>query len=231
MRRAQLVSMLIGLAAAVPARGQFYGPEQELGVTGPLVWNFGGAAVVPLGPQADRLNLGGGFTAGLTFNPHPVLGLQLEYGGSWASLKSGSGPLAAQGIGGTGSFQYLDLNLVVHPGRAGPASFYLVGGGGLYYRYATITRVTGTAVVPYCDPWLYYCSATPVSTGTVLGSRSSWDWGLDAGLGVTFAVAPPLRLYLEARYHYVFGPSFTTSTGQRRTADGEFLPLVIGIRI
>jgi hypothetical protein len=93
-----------------------------------------------------------------------------------------------------------------------------------------VTRIDGVAVAPYCDPYLFYCSAVPVATGTVIGSRSSWDWGLDAGIGFTYAVAPLVRLYAEVRYHYIFGPSFTDVNGQERTADGQFLPLTLGVR-
>ena len=229
MRRAYWIAMVIGcLTALTPARAQYYAPEPEVGVTGPLVWNFGGTLNVPLSDTADRQNVGGGFAAGLTFNFSRYAGIQFEYGGDWATLKSGK--LANNGVSGTASFQYFDLNLLVHPGRAGPVSFYLIGGGGLYYRWASITKVTGTTLAPYCDPWLYYCSVVPVDAHSVLGSRDSWDWGLDAGVGVTFALSPPVRLYLEARYHYVFGPTFTDSGGQKRSADGQFLPITLGVR-
>jgi opacity protein-like surface antigen len=229
IRGAFFAAIVIGLAVATPARAQFAAPELELGYTGPFVWNFGATLLVPLAEQADRQYVGGGFTAGLTYNWSAIAGLQFEYGGNWSSLKTGS--LSAAGVSGTASFQYLDLNVVLHPGRAGPASFYFIGGGGLYYRWAHITKATGTTLAPYCDPWLYYCSVVPVTAQTVLGSRDSWDWGFDVGVGVSFAVSPPLRLYLEARYHYVFGPSFTDSSGTKRNADGQFLPITFGIRI
>jgi opacity protein-like surface antigen len=230
MRRVYLGAFVIGLlAAAAPAAAQtFQAPEEELGVTGPFGWNFGGTLNVPLSSTADRINVGGGFAAGLTYNVSPYTGLQFEYGGNWSTLKSGK--LANNGVSGTASFQYFNLNVVVRPGRAGHVGFYLIGGGGLYYRYAAITKVTGTTIAPYCDPWLYYCSAVPVPATSVLGTRDSWDWGLDAGLGIAFAVAPPIRLYLEARYHYVFGPSFTDSSGVKHTADGQYLPITLGLR-
>jgi hypothetical protein len=69
-----------------------------------------------------------------------------------------------------------------------------------------------------------------VSASSVVAFRDTWDWGLDAGVGVTFAVAPVVRLYLEVRYHYIFGPDFTDSTGNERNADGQFLPITLGVR-
>jgi hypothetical protein len=39
-----------------------------------------------------------------------------------------------------------------------------------------------------------------------------------------------VRLYLEARYHYIFGPSFTAADGRKRSADGQYVPITLGIR-
>ena len=116
----------------------------------------------------------------------------------------------------------------VHPYRS--VGFYLIGGGGLYYRSVTVTRYQGTTLAPYCDPWLYYCSAVPVSASSVLGTRSRWDWGLDVGAGVTFTVSPPVSLYFEVRYHYIFDGTFTDSSGKKTSADGQYLPITLGVR-
>jgi hypothetical protein len=221
--------MVLGcLAALATARAQDQEYLYDTGVTGRLVWNLGGTLAIPVGASAGRANVGGGFTVGLTYNPRPTFGGQFEYGANWSTLKTGK--LSGVGIGGHALMQYFNLNGVVHPVRHGRTGFYLLGGGGLYYRGVDVTKATGTAVVPYCDPWLFYCSATPVTTSAVLGSRSRWDWGLDAGLGFTFGLSPPARLYLEVRYHYIFGPSFTASDGSKRTADGQLVPLTVGIQ-
>ena len=239
MRRASWVALVMGCVVSLsPARAQapaapapvMVAPvEPDIGVVPRIGWNFGGSLLVPLGPTSGRMNVGGGFAAGLSYNPSAHLGLQFEYGANWASLSSGK--LANAGVGGNSSVQYFNIDLLIRPTNPSHVfGLYLIGGGGLYYRYANVTRVTGTTVAPYCDPWLYYCSAVPVSTQSIIGSRSTWDWGLDAGAGVTFAIAPPLKLYLEARYHYVWGPSFTDSNGAKRHADGQFLPIILGVR-
>jgi hypothetical protein len=221
-----LLGCVIVALGPAQARGEAY--PQETGVTGPLVWNVGGTLLVPLDESADRVDIGGGFAVGLTFNPRILYGVQLEYGLSWASLKTGE--LANAGVVGDSMLQYFNLNGVVRPFRAGRAVLYLLGGGGLYYRAADVVRIDGVAVAPYCDPFLFYCSAVPVTTGSVIGSRSSWDWGLDAGVGLAFGVGGPVRVYLEARYHYIFGPTFTAAGGQERTADGQYLPITLGAR-
>jgi opacity protein-like surface antigen len=201
----------------------------EQGTTGPIVWNLGGTLNVPLSTSGSHQYAGWGFAAGLTYNVAPWGGIQLEYGADWSTLKTGT-YAGVQGVGGNTFFQYFNLNLLVRPYHSGPVGLYLVGGGGLYYRRVDVTQVTGTTLAPYCDPWLYYCSVVPVSTASLLGTRSSWNGGLDVGAGVTFALSDTSRLYLEARYHYVFGPSYTAPDGSTRKADGQFLPLTIGVR-
>jgi hypothetical protein len=239
MRHVRVALMVIGCLAALPpaqAQEKEQAQEQETytqddtGVMGPFVWNIGGLIGVPVGNTSDRANVGGGFVAGLTFNPSHPLGLQFEYGTNWFSLKTNQ-QLANLGIFGNGFMQYFNLNAVLRPFKGGGrVGFYLIGGGGLYYRRASVNQVEGTAVVPYCDPYLFFCSAAPVTASSVIGARTSWDWGVDGGIGFTYALSPPVRLYVEARFHYIFGPSFTAANGETRTADGEFVPVTIGVK-
>lgn len=205
-----------------------YDPYVDPGVTGPFHFHFGGQVAWPLAESADRVDVGWGFAAGVTYAFRPNVGLQFEYGVDWSDLETGR--LAGAGVVGDALFQYFNLNLLARPARAGRVSLYFVGGGGLYYRAARVTQITGTTIAPYCDPWLYYCSAVPVSTGTVIGDRNSWDWGLDAGLGISFGVGAPVGVYLEVRYHYIFGPSFDVPGGGTRDADGQYLPVTLGLR-
>jgi hypothetical protein len=225
--------MTIGcLVALAPARAWSQWettPEEGMTPGAPIVWNLGGTLNVPLGSTADRQYVGGGFAAGVTYNPTAVAGIQFEYGADWASLKTGR--LQNAGIYGNTFFQYFNLNLIVRPGHPhGPVGFYLIAGGGLYYRSVDVTRVTGAATGIYCDPWLYFCSTGTVATTSLVGSRSSWNGGVDGGVGITFALSPMSRLYLEARYHYVWGPSFTDLNGNSHSLDGQFLPLTVGVR-
>jgi opacity protein-like surface antigen len=221
--------MVVCFTVLAPSTGRSQTWEEEAGITGPLViWNFGGTLGVPIGSAADRVDVGGGFAVGVTLNPSPVGGVQFEYGINWSSLDTDA--LASAGISGSALLQYFNLNGVLRPFRTGRTGLYLVGGGGLYYRSADITQFEGTVAAPYCDPWLYFCSVVPVSASSVVAFRDTWDWGLDAGVGLTFAVAPAVRLYFEVRYHYIFGPSFTDSTGNERSADGQFLPFTLGVR-
>jgi hypothetical protein len=202
----------------------------ELGVMGPFVWNIGGSIVIPVGPLHERLNTGGGINVGLTYNFHPVIGAQFEFGSSWAGLNSSSAALSAAGVGGHGWMYNFNLNAVVHPFHHGPFGLYLIGGGGLYYRHVEITQFQGNVAVPYCDPWLYYCGVGAVGVSSVLGSHSEWDWGVDGGLGFTFAVAPTVRIYIESRYHYIWGNTYTDRNGQEHSSNGEVVPITVGVK-
>jgi hypothetical protein len=62
---------------------------------------------------------------------------------------------------------------------------------------------------------------------TILGSRSSTDWGLNGGAGFSVRVASGLRVYAEGRYHYMFGPEIA---GSSENANGQYVPVMFGLR-
>jgi len=61
----------------------------------------------------------------------------------------------------------------------------------------------------------------------IVGERSSTDFGMDFGGGVSFS-----GIYAEVRYHYIWGPTITTPGGGTSTqkANGQFLQTTFGIR-
>jgi hypothetical protein len=230
---------VVGLAVLAPAQAQepasAPAPQlaqedyrQDMGITGPLVWNLGGSLGIPLGDTSDRLNIGGGLQAGFTYNPVPFFGAQFEYGVNWDGLKTSS-PAANLGVFGNATMHYFNVNAVVRPTK-GRFGIYFAGGGGLYYRTVSVNQVNGTAAAAYCDPFLFYCSAVPVSTASLIGSRTSWDWGVDGGVGFTLGLTQLTRVYVEARYHYIWGPSFTGPDGQTHAANGQYLPITLGLQ-
>jgi hypothetical protein len=44
-----------------------------------------------------------------------------------------------------------------------------------------------------------------------------------------FQVTRSAHVFLESRYHYVFGPSFDTPTGSQK-ATGNYVPISLGVR-
>lgn len=201
--------------------------EDERSLVPMLGFNLGGMASFPLGRSSDALDVGGGFALGVTFRPKPFIGLQFEYSYSWYNVKSDL--FENTRLDGHAAMQYWDLNVVARPVKAKHVGFYLIAGPGIYRRMAAITSVTGTAVGTYCDPALYVCFPTAVPVEDVIESRHTTDFGLNGGLGGYVVLSPPLRMYLEVRYHYIWGPTFHTATGKSRDANGQYIPLTLGI--
>jgi len=190
-------------------------------------FNLGGMLSIPMGDSSDVLNVGGGFVAGISFRPTPVIGLRAEYSASWYGLKSNL--LSSTNLDGNSSLQYLDLDIVVRPARVKRVGFYLLGGPGIYWRSADITKFDGVGVSTYCEPGAFFCYPTAVPVDRVLASHSTTDFGINGGIGMFLVLTPPLRLYLEARFHYIWGPEFTDVTGKKRSANGEYLPITLGV--
>lgn len=220
-----LVALLLALGLALPAAAQ----ELELQEPSPSpVYGFiSGGASFPLSDAGDRFDTGYAFNGGLGFNVHPMVGLQVE--GFWSRYEVKASALDATDIDANHRMQFGALDVVFNGVRSGPFTAYLLGGGGIYYRRVELTAYAGTAVVPVCDPWLYYCYSDVVPVEGVLGSRSSTDFGLNGGVGFSVRVASGLKLYAEGRYHYIFGPEFTQA-GDSQRANGQYIPVLVGLR-
>lgn len=212
-----------------PAEEQTVTEEQTLVIqqpsVAPIFGFIGGGPTIPLGDSGDRFNVGPGFNAGIGFNFNRFVGVQLE--GFWSRFSVNGDLLNTTDLDANHRMQYGTLDAVANVVRSGPFTAYLLGGGGLYYRRVQLTQFAGTTVVPACDPWLYYCYPSAVSVETILGTRSSTDWGINGGAGFSVRVAPGLRIYAEGRYHYIFGPEIINSSDK---ANGEYIPIMFGLR-
>lgn len=195
----------------------------------PLVqFNVAAMGSFPLGNSSDAFSPGGGFALGVQFRPLPVFGVGLEYSFSWYDVKNDAIPKAD--LDGLHTLQYWDLNATVRLVHKSGFGFYIVAGPGIYHRYADITRFAGVGVSTYCDPFFFYCYPAAVPVDEVIASRSSTDFGINGGLGAYYAFNPPAKLYLEVRYHHIWGPTFTTPAGDKRDSDGDYLPILLGLQ-
>lgn len=220
-----LLTCLSGLSGAGAAAQD--DDEYTRSVAGPVGFNFGLVLDAPLGDTAEHIDVGTGFTAGVSFRPHPIIGIRLDYLFSWHDVDGDI--LDATNLEGTHTLQAGSLSVVVHPYHHGPFGFYVIAGGGLYYRTVDITQLEGVGVGTYCDPYLGFCYPTAVPVSSVVGSHSETDFGLSGGLGMYFMIDPPVRLYLEAKYNFIFGPEFTDADGDSQHANGQYLPIVLGV--
>ncbi len=223
------------LITAMPAAAQDVKPVQL---------TIGGGYTSVLGPIHDHVANGGNFTLGLLFNTKSAVGFQAEYGWNGMmkkqlNLNTASNPIdpptSATPFFADGNMQYFDGNFVFEPKTSGKATGYAVVGLGYYHRPVNITT-PGVGYVTVCDPWWYVCYPTLVPVDQVVGERSSNDFGMDFGGGVNFKVGDSASIFIEAKYHYIWGPTISQSNvppGQTPTslkANGQFLPITVGFR-
>jgi len=230
MRRLMLVWLVV-IGTAAPALAQ---DDKRYDV------NIGAGAMFPLGSYKDSFNTGGGFSFGGTFFVTPTIGIQGEYNYGWMS-----GPektiLVSPTPVGVGSSQLIESNQHMHAGLANLVvrsqrqdslvNGYVITGAGLYHRTVQLTS-PAVGFTTFCDPYWYVCYPTAVSVDNVLGDRSSNDFGLNFGGGITFG--REAKFYVEARYHYVWGPEIVTATplasGTPTNTNASYFPLLFGVR-
>jgi hypothetical protein len=115
--------------------------------------------------------------------------------------------LAANGaLDGWAHIWALTVNPVWRYKIGGIVGGYIIGGGGFYERE-----------LHYTQPW------EEVSPG--LYARENVDrtdntGGLNLGAGFTFNVGYGTKLFIEARYHYLFTPGYGT----------QIIPITLGLR-
>jgi len=203
--------------------------------------NVGAGYTFALSGIRDHLGDGYNVNFGVTFNLSKTLGIQGEYSFNGLGQKTIQIPVSPTPNAATVptdfsadmNMQFGDLNVIYRPQTGGRAKPYVVGGIGIYYRPVKVTT-PGVGYIPgYCDPWWYVCypgGFVPVEN--IVGERSSTDFGFDFGGGVDVPLGETVKLYLEARYHYMWGPEVKTSVSGTDTkkANGQFLPITVGLR-
>jgi hypothetical protein len=229
MRKLMVAAFWI-LVAAAPAAAQ----DEK-----PVDINIGFGWLFPEGDFKDSFDTGWSGSFGATFNLSPALGVQGEY--MYARMDGPSRTiLVSPAPGGITSPQLLESNHQMH-GFLGNVVFkspsssafggYVLGGAGLYHRKVQITS-PALGYTTFCDPFWYVCYPAVVSVDNIIGDRSSNDFGINFGGGVTFG--REVKFYVEARYHYVWGPTINPPAGVSTTTDlstnAQYFPLTFGVR-
>lgn len=202
--------------------------------------HIGGGYTFTAGESRDHVADSVNGVAGFTVNVGEKIGLQLEYGFVRGRDKEVMIPVAsAPGAPGDvqGAFtasmnmHYGNVNIIVKPRPGSRVSPYMLAGLGLYHRRLDIASPATGYVAGFCNPWWYACYPgvwSPVAN--VTGNRNSTDFGMDVGGGVNFGPGSGPRFYVEARYHYVWGPEVKTGGSGTKKGDGQFLPITVGLR-
>ena len=235
MRRLALVLSVI-CAVATPAFAQDDKPYDI---------HIGGGAIFPLGTVKDSFDTGGQFSIGGTYFVTPVIGIMAEY--NYAKM---SGPEKTFGLSATpiaiqtgtaviqsNQQQHSGVFDVVVRGHHPDSSVggYFLGGLGIYHRIAQLTS-PAVGFVTVCDPYWYVCYPTATSVDKIIGDRSSNDFGINFGAGVTFG--HEAKFYIEARYTYVFGKDVALGSNlpagaaapTNLSTSASYFPLMFGVR-
>jgi opacity protein-like surface antigen len=223
------------IAAALPAAAQDERPVQ---------FTIGGGYTGVYGAASDRVGSGGNVTIGVLFKASPVFGIQGEYGWNGMKQKQLSLPVSPQPIGGgvptdffaDANMQYGAANLIFSPAMSGKTAPYLLTGLGVYYRPVSIsTPAIGYTTI--CDPYWYVCYPAAVPVERIVGKRSSTDFGMNFGAGVNFPIKDSTSMFVEVRYHYIWGPTIDQAnvpqpldSTKSLKANGQFLPITVGFR-
>jgi hypothetical protein len=234
MRKLMLVCVAV-LATAAPALAQ----------DKPYEINIGGGAIFPVSDFKNDFNAGGEFQIGGTYWVTPNIGIEADY--NYARMNGPDKTIQVSTTPGgiQTTTQLIQSNHQLHAGVFDAvyrthhtdqiANGYFMGGLGIYHR---IIQLTSPAVgyTTICDPYWLVCYPAAVSVDNILGSRSSNDFGINIGAGVTFG--HEAKFFVEARYTYVWGPTVnppggiatpsasTTSTSTSVT----YFPLMFGVR-
>jgi hypothetical protein len=216
----------------------------------PVDVNFGfGWAFPSTAAVRGDFDAGWNGSIGVTFNITEALGVQAEYmydrmGGPSRTVSLVSNPIAGAVTNGI-----IDSNHQMHVGTFNlvyklqkhdlPFGGYVLGGGGIYHRIIQLTSPS-VGYTSICDPYWYVCYPTLVSVDQIIGDRSSNDFGINVGGGVTFG--HEVKFYVESRYHYVWGPTITPTSATQLpagatstcsggcTTNAAYFPLTFGVR-
>ena len=191
-----------------------------------LNFNIGGGLSVPLNPTARYAGVSGNGTAGLGANLSKHNSVEGDF--LWAGLPpnhSLARPFFTPNVSVnlfalTGEYRF-------HIDSIGesPFGFYVLAGGGWYYRYTSIARRFLVPPVTTCQPvynwWGFACGADGSVSFGDSRSHGSGAGGANGGAGFTVRFAHTgWKFFAESRYHYVWSNYVPTT----------FVPVTFGFR-
>ena len=219
--------LILCVAAALAAGPGFAAPPEKK-----ITWNVGGGADFPLSEAGKKLDTGGNFGLGITYNVTDIFGIQFEPMYNYFNAKKTAVTNIVE-LGANLQVWQFDFNLVLRTKPNKKVGAYIIFGGGFYNVKGEITAATLQEGGTVCDPFWGICYPVAVPVETILGSRSVTKGGIDVGGGMTIKVGEHSLFYVETRYHYVWlgnlGASATPySSGN--TVNLQYLPLTLGFR-
>jgi opacity protein-like surface antigen len=116
---------------------------------------------------------------------------------------------------GTGEIWSGTANIVLRAPLAYGVDFYGIGGIGAYHERVELNQYSPYGDF-YCDPFSGFC----YGGSAVVSSTGQTKFGLNAGVGLQFALPYGHAWFVEARYHRI----------ETSTTPIEYVPITIGYR-
>lgn len=189
---------LLSAACIIPIQAQHADEEGKL--------NFiaGGGLSVPLNPTAKYAGVGGSFIGGGGYNIDQHNSIVGQF--MWDGLPPSVGAIAQlNGISNSVNLYNITADYKFRSGIGKTFGYYLIAGGGWYYRHASISKSTFVPTETVCTPiygWYgYTCSNGFVNTVGIAAGTSSF--GGNGGVGLTIRIRDtPWKFFVESRYNY-----------------------------
>jgi hypothetical protein len=191
-----------------------------------LNFNMGGGLSVPLNPTARYAGVNGNGTSGVGVNFDKYNSVEGDF--LWIGLP----PNFA--VAHSNFRPDVSINLFALTGQyrfhldnigESPFGFYLLAGGGWYYRLTDIGRRFFVPPQTICQPiynwWGLACADNGFVSATGSRSNGSSAGGANGGVGFTIRFAHTgWKFFAESRYHYVWSTFIPTT----------FVPITFGFR-
>jgi len=203
----------------------------------------GGGYSAIVGEARDHTGDAGVFQAGVQFNFTPKLGFRTNYDYSALGKEktvllpvspTPGASTSLQEFSADGHMHDVTFDLVMKGNSAARAVPYGLVGPGIFHRTVNLTT-PATGFTTICDPYWYVCYPVAVSVDQVIGTRSSTDFGMNFGGGMSFKVGERTSVYFDVRYIYVWGPTFdvpAVGSNPARSVHGnaQAIPFTFGVR-
>ena len=203
LKRTVFTICLLGAVCIIPMQAQSQNEEGKLNLS------MGGGLSVPLNPTANYAGVGGNLIGGGGFNidQHNSIVGQFQWAGLPPSILSPALSAVAQinGFSSSANLYSVTADYKYRSDIGKTLGYYLIAGGGFYFRHASVSKSTFIPTTTVCAPvWYWYgytCSSGYVNTVAV-GSGTS-AFGGNGGLGLTVRVKDTgWKFFIESRYNY-----------------------------
>jgi Outer membrane protein beta-barrel domain len=180
-------------------------------------FNAGGGFSVPLNPTGRYFGVNGTASTGMGANFNKYNSIEGDF--YWSGL-SPSISLVHPITRPTGSVNVFNItaNYRFHVDSINDSilGFYVLAGGGWFYRHTSVDKHFIAPPVTVCQPiynwWGYACDSSGYVQSVTVATAGSSALGVDGGAGFTIKLPTPgWKFFVEGRYQYAWSPFIPTT--------------------